>query len=368
MPVEIEHAGLGAAYLRSHPDVPIAHVSGAPCAWCGVKEQDRDAAVARVVAILVDPPGNATTTAEAIVTSLRAPGAASPEAPNAGPWSFEGLTGDGWAIIGPGDAERHFDWSADGYGRAIALDREDAERIVNALNGATSPEPVDGLGEAWAAAKAVLPPGWTFEVAEYPDEYIEQLGKAHAEAWDVDGGVSKGHARADGETPTAALQALAARLSGDPSEERTVRAARLSVALRESGHEELAKEAEDGQYAPPFNELVRYLHNIGTPPALLMVGRIMDGEFDGGLHRSAATSPEPVDVERALDEALFALGGMTFRVDALRGAAKPLLAYGASPPEYPGLVLVPKPDLDALREAMDPARLSGDPSEERTVT
>jgi hypothetical protein len=51
-----------------------------------------------------------------------------------GAWTFEGLTGDGWAIIGPDDEERHGDWLASGYGRAIALDRDDAIRIVNALN------------------------------------------------------------------------------------------------------------------------------------------------------------------------------------------------------------------------------------------
>lgn len=31
---EIEHAGLGAAYLRSHPGVPIVHDDGAPCDYC----------------------------------------------------------------------------------------------------------------------------------------------------------------------------------------------------------------------------------------------------------------------------------------------------------------------------------------------
>jgi hypothetical protein len=32
--VTVEHAGLGAAYLRSHPDVPIAHEDDEACAYC----------------------------------------------------------------------------------------------------------------------------------------------------------------------------------------------------------------------------------------------------------------------------------------------------------------------------------------------
>ena len=59
------------------------------------------------------------------------------------------------------------------------------------------------------------------------------------------------------------------------------REAGLVAALRKSGLEELAQEAEDGQYAPPFHELVRYLRNIGTPPALLMAVRLVLDEFDG---------------------------------------------------------------------------------------
>jgi hypothetical protein len=51
------------------------------------------------------------------------------------PYSFEPLTGDGWAINGPGEQERHLDWSMDGYGLAVALDRETAVLIVDALNG-----------------------------------------------------------------------------------------------------------------------------------------------------------------------------------------------------------------------------------------
>jgi hypothetical protein len=60
---------------------------------------------------------------------------------------------------------------------------------------------------------------------------------------------------------------------------RAALAAPLVAALRESGLEELAREAEDGQYAPPFHELERYLRNIGTPPALLMADRLVDGDF-----------------------------------------------------------------------------------------
>ena len=59
------------------------------------------------------------------------------EAPAEGRWSFEPLTADGWAIIGPTDEERHREWTAVAYGRAVALDRDDAERIVAALNSAT---------------------------------------------------------------------------------------------------------------------------------------------------------------------------------------------------------------------------------------
>jgi hypothetical protein len=34
MSVEINHAGMGAAYLKSHPEVPIAHEIGEPCGYC----------------------------------------------------------------------------------------------------------------------------------------------------------------------------------------------------------------------------------------------------------------------------------------------------------------------------------------------
>lgn len=79
--------------------------------------------------------------------------AASPEAVLPDPrwgdgWTFEPLTGDGWAICPPeGDHEDEYQqredgsWGADGYGCAIALNREDAVRIVNALN-AAHPTPV----------------------------------------------------------------------------------------------------------------------------------------------------------------------------------------------------------------------------------
>lgn len=47
--IEIEHAGLGAAYLRSHPDVPIAHVLGAACGFCEPIEEQSAATPAPAV-------------------------------------------------------------------------------------------------------------------------------------------------------------------------------------------------------------------------------------------------------------------------------------------------------------------------------
>jgi hypothetical protein len=56
-------------------------------------------------------------------------------------WTFEALTGDGWAILPPSsedfpEDDPRGDWQASGYGSAIAYRREDAVRIVNALNAA----------------------------------------------------------------------------------------------------------------------------------------------------------------------------------------------------------------------------------------
>jgi hypothetical protein len=95
--------------------------------------------------------------------------------------------------------------------------------VVPAVSGVTalrapfaaSPEPVDGLDVAWAAAMTALetkgPPFRFAMLRQYSNTF---------EAWWIkeDGRLEgvEGHP-----TPAAALQALAARLSGDPSEERT---------------------------------------------------------------------------------------------------------------------------------------------------
>ena len=78
-----------------------------------------------------------------------------------GGWSFEPLTGDGWAILSPDEpeptAEDDGTWNAAGaYGVAVARTRKDAVRIVNALNvAAARAEGLDGRPAGWSATGTV---------------------------------------------------------------------------------------------------------------------------------------------------------------------------------------------------------------------
>jgi hypothetical protein len=61
------------------------------------------------------------------------------------------------------------------------------------------------LDEAWAAAEAALPEYWFIRSMILVDPYKNPM-------WEVVAAESRHHVRATGPTPTAALQALAARL------------------------------------------------------------------------------------------------------------------------------------------------------------
>src|SRR5262245_4703740 len=85
--------------------------------------------------------------------------------------------------------------------------------------------------------------------------------------------------------------------------------AKLSAALREAGITGLAQEAERrdfndfiGIYDLPAITLAELLRKIGTPAALAVRVRLIDGEFDASKEESDewARSPEGQDAMRRL--------------------------------------------------------------------
>ena len=63
---------------------------------------------------------------------------------------------------------------------------------------------------------------------------------------------------------------------------------RLAAALREAGLADMAEQAEQGRYddfdslsPTPITDLVTALREVGTPAALVLAQRAIDGDFDG---------------------------------------------------------------------------------------
>jgi hypothetical protein len=73
-----------------------------------------------------------------------------------------------------------------------------------------------GLDAAWAEAEAALPEGWVLELAT-PNPH-EPRPTHRAEAWNGNGGVTRGYVKADEIGPAAALRALAVRLTAESGE------------------------------------------------------------------------------------------------------------------------------------------------------
>jgi hypothetical protein len=87
--------------------------------------------------------------------------------------------------------------------------------------------------------------------------------------------------------------------------------AKLAAALHAAGLEDLAKLAEDGYYNEFFGPLdlpelalVHDLQRIGTPQALAIRQRVINGDFDAGKEESEewAKSAEGQDAIRRLVE------------------------------------------------------------------
>lgn len=85
--------------------------------------------------------------------------------------------------------------------------------------------------------------------------------------------------------------------------------AKLSAALREAGLTELAARAHAGEfneffgeYAAPELLLADLLHKVGTPAALAVRARLINGEFDAGVDESKewGASAEGQDAMRRL--------------------------------------------------------------------
>jgi hypothetical protein len=92
--------------------------------------------------------------------------------------------------------------------------------------------------------------------------------------------------------------------------------AKLSAALREAGLTELAARAHAGEfneffgeYAAPLLLLADLLHKVGTPAALAVRARLINGEFDAGDESEEwAQSEEGQDAMRRLVDRKYGTG------------------------------------------------------------
>src|SRR5688572_10860384 len=86
------------------------------------------------------------------------------EAATPGPWSFEPMTGDGWAVGGNDDTP---EWQPDAYSQVVTLYRDDAALIVALVN--LAPQ----LLTLWEAARELRSSRGGVRVAEKEPPYAE---------------------------------------------------------------------------------------------------------------------------------------------------------------------------------------------------
>lgn len=120
-----------------------------------------------------------------------------------GPWIADFPDGAEWSVFAaakPGNSVLAFDVGEHNAAYIAACDPDTIRRLI-----AAAP-----LGVAWDAAEAALPEGWVLELAS-PNLH-EPRPTFRAEAWNGNGGVTRGFVKADDLTGPAALDALAVAL------------------------------------------------------------------------------------------------------------------------------------------------------------